>query len=327
MTNEQIFTVLAEHQLFEGISREDLQCLARSARLRSYHKNSLVFDQSDQKMRHFFLILEGRFELHLQNYNNKIMHPGEVFGEVAFFSNEHRTGSVVALDKSRLLAFPRSVFFEQEALSAEAKVNILRRLTNQIISYLSHNLQRSSAVLASRGENIKVEFKASYNRSSGAKAVILRTVAAMLNSEGGSILLGIKNDGEVLGLNGLDTESLDQAVTSLINHILDKLGKEHCDLIDVYGDEIDGKTILRIDCTPSKVPVFTPVALPPPATNGKAKSKKQKGKKKQPKAPIRYEYVFFRRTGPSNTTLKNRDLVPYLKKRFFLPEEAPAANG
>lgn len=149
----------------------------------------------------------------------------------------------------------------------------------------------------------------------------------MLNSEGGSILLGIKNDGEVLGLNGLDTESLDQAVTSLINHILDKLGKEHCDLIDVYGDEIDGKTILRIDCTPSKVPVFTPVALPPPATNGKAKSKKQKGKKKQPKAPVRYEYVFFRRTGPSNTTLKNRDLVPYLKKRFFLPEETLVANG
>lgn len=205
--------------------------------------------------------MEGCFELYFQNYYNKIMYFGEVFGEVVFFSNEYWIGSVVVLDKFRLLAFFCFVFFEQEELLVEVKVNILCCLMNQIIKYFFYNLQCLLVVLVSWGENVKVEFKVFYNCSFGVKVVIFRMVVVMFNFEGGSILLGIKNDGEVFGFNGLDMELLDQAVMSLINYILDKLGKEYCDFIDVYGDEINGKIIFCIDCMLSKVFVFMFVVL------------------------------------------------------------------
>lgn len=307
MTNDEICDAIAQHPLFAGLSADDLRCLAQAARLRVFQRNGLVFDPNFRNTRHFFLILEGTLLLHLQNLNRKEMQPGEVFGEVAFFSNDHRTGSVKALKKSKLLAFPRSVFTGHSNLSAEGRVKVLQRLTKQIIGYLSYHLQRSSAMLVQQAEGQSLEFKASYTGKKGQKDTAVRTIAAMMNAKGGSILFGVHNSGEVLGIRELDPEKLDEQVRGLMDYAEIKLGRDCCDLMDMYVDEVDGKSVLRVDCLPSKVPVFAPL---------EQSKKKKKGKNQNGKARNE-EYVFYRRTGSSNKKLSNREMVPYLKRRFY----------
>ena len=63
------------------------------------------------------------------------------------------------------------------------------------------------AALLAAGENAKVEFKSSARwdlrenkKNPVMEQVILKTVAAFLNSDGGTLLLGVSDDGSVLGL-------------------------------------------------------------------------------------------------------------------------------
>jgi CRP-like cAMP-binding protein len=305
MALDEKYKAVARHPLFDGLEDHDLRCLAKAARLRSFQRNCLVFDPKYRNTRHFYIVLAGQLQLRLQNLEEKTMEPGEVFGEVAFFSNDHRTGSVRAKKKSKLLAFPRSVFTEPGELSAQARVKVLQRLAKQIIGYLSYHLQRSSAMLVQQSEGVNLEFKASYDGKKQQKETVVRTIAAMMNAEGGSMLFGVGNSGEVSGLKDYGTEKMDEAVRALMEFLEIKLGREYCDLIDMYGDDIRGKTVLRIDCMPSKVPVFVP------SRPNKPKSKNGK--------PTKSDYVFYRRTGSSNKKLTNREMVPYLKRRFFQP--------
>ena len=92
MSKQTVYDYIKEHSLFEGVREESLTALSEAARVRPYPRNGIVFDASHRKTRHFFIIMEGRLELNLQNLKKKAMMPGEVFGEVAFFSNDHRTG-------------------------------------------------------------------------------------------------------------------------------------------------------------------------------------------------------------------------------------------
>ena len=64
------------------------------------------------------------------------------------------------------------------------------------------------AALLAAGENAKVEFKSSARwdlrenkKNPVMEQVILKTVAAFLNSDGGTLLLGVSDDGTVLGLD------------------------------------------------------------------------------------------------------------------------------
>jgi CRP-like cAMP-binding protein len=124
MSKRLIYDYIKEHPLFEGVREESLAVLSKAARVRPYPRNGIVFDTSHRNTRHFFIIMEGRLQLNLQNLKKKKMMPGGVFGEVAFFSNDHRTGSVTALEKSKLLAFPRSIF-------AGASLKLYRQNTNR----------------------------------------------------------------------------------------------------------------------------------------------------------------------------------------------------
>ena len=314
MSKQTVYDYIKEHSLFEGVREESLTALSEAARVRPYPRNGIVFDASHRKTRHFFIIMEGRLELNLQNLKKKAMMPGEVFGEVAFFSNDHRTGSVTALEKAKLLAFPRSVFASNNGMLPECRFLILQRLANQIISYLSDYLQRSSSRLVQQPESEKLEFKTSFPSKSNHKKNILKTIVAMLNTEGGSIVFGVDNGGGVLGLDVEDKEKMDEKIRSMLQYVDDKLGSNCRDLIDIYGDEIEGKIIARVDCTPSKIPVFAPVKQ-------KAKTKPKKDKKedgkKEVKAPKVTEYVFYRRRGPQDIQLSSREMVPYLERRFF----------
>lgn len=69
--------------------------------------------------------------------------------------------------------------------------------------------------ILAQGEGLRIEFKEAQN---GVPDSLYDTVSAFLNREGGIILLGVDDNGSVLGLNGQNLMQLKQnAVTALNN--------------------------------------------------------------------------------------------------------------
>ncbi|MCK5108435.1 MAG: ATP-binding protein [Methanosarcinales archaeon] len=119
------------------------------------------------------------------------------------------------------------------------------------------------------GENEKVEFKSSmrwdYKKSIKNKDLeheITRTISAFLNSSGGILLIGVDNDGNIMGIEK-DFETLRKGRRNkdgfelLINDLVNgNLGKKYRKFVHVSFEVADGKHICFIEIDKSPEPVF-----------------------------------------------------------------------
>ncbi|RLD03505.1 MAG: BREX system Lon protease-like protein BrxL [Chloroflexota bacterium] len=150
--------------------------------------------------------------------------------------------------------------------------------------------------LIDKGESDQVEFKSTLRWNLHAKRIdkgvehsALKTIVAFLNKEGGTLLVGIGDDGNVLGIEPDRFPNEDKYLLHFSNLVNDKIGKQHSDYIRWGLREIQDKFILRVDCAPSPNPVFL-----------KAKDGEE----------------FYIRTGPSSVQLSAREVLEYSKKHF-----------
>lgn len=97
-----------------------------------------------------------------------------------------------------------------------------KRVTN----YLRSIQQTSTQELILKGENERVEFKSTLRWNLRAekkdKAIThasLKTIAAFLNTDGGILLIGVADEGTLLGLNNDKFENEDKLLLFLTNTI------------------------------------------------------------------------------------------------------------
>jgi predicted HTH transcriptional regulator len=121
--------------------------------------------------------------------------------------------------------------------------------------------------LITGGENQYVEFKASlvwdYRRQMANKALyepVMKNLVAFMNSVGGTLLIGVSDDGEVLGLDRdlstLKKPNLD-GFENLFNVAFgNMIGLEYRHYIDLSFPEIADKTICRISVAPANRPAY-----------------------------------------------------------------------
>jgi schlafen family protein len=117
------------------------------------------------------------------------------------------------------------------------------------------------------GENDKVEFKSSVrwdiqekciNR--GLEKVIAKTLAGFFNTHGGDLLIGVADDGSVLGL-GNDYQTLkhqnSDGFERTLNDIIKKmLGGDLCPLSHFTFVEVDGREICMVTVEKAPRPVY-----------------------------------------------------------------------
>lgn len=163
--------------------------------------------------------------------------------------------------------------------------------------------------LITQGESAQLEFKSSARwdmrenkKNKEMERVILKTVAAFLNSyQGGTLLIGINDKGEVIGLNHdyqtVQKKNRDGYELFLTNDLLLKeLRKDLAPYIRVTFHEVEGKDVCRIILNPSPRPVYV--------------------KLKDPKSGQTKE-CFFIRTGNSTSKLDSpREIHNYGKNRW-----------
>lgn len=116
-------------QLWRGLPAEQLDALARMAIVQTYQKGEIIFLQGDEG-RGFFAIVSGKVKIFKASAEGKeqileLFGPTEHFAEVPVFDGGCFPASAVALEKTELLFFPRTLFLELLQQHPTLAVNML----------------------------------------------------------------------------------------------------------------------------------------------------------------------------------------------------------
>ncbi len=146
------------------------------------------------------------------------------------------------------------------------------------------------------GESDDVEFKSSLriNLHTGSKDpriehAALKTLAAFLNTNGGTLLIGVSDDGSPVGIQADVFENEDKMSQHLVNIVKSRMGVSAMTNIHARFDDHEDNRIMVIKCAKAPTPVFV----------------KESDRER-----------FFIRTGPATTELTPSQTQEYIKQRF-----------
>lgn len=125
----------------------------------------------------------------------------------------------------------------------------------------------SAVELIKKGESHHLEFKSSFQwdtqKQSAAPYLrdeVVKTVAAFMNSEGGTLLIGVKDDGTVLGIEPdlklQKGKSRDQFDLQLTRVIADNVGTPYTKFVRTSFEDVDSTTVCLVIVKASPKPVY-----------------------------------------------------------------------
>jgi len=149
----------------------------------------------------------------------------------------------------------------------KSEVDQLPEYVNRAFERAVLNTTPSIVDLIAQGENDHVEFKSSIrwdfekNRvNKSLQDVIAAAIAGMLNSEGGILLIGVTDEGTIVGikkdLQTLRKPNTDGFQLALTDVVKTRLGIEYAAHIRTRFEPIDGKHICVVSIEKSPTPVF-----------------------------------------------------------------------
>ena len=161
---------------------------------------------------------------------------------------------------------------------------------------------RNAGELIKRGESKTLEFKSTLRWNldedrQDDKAVThaaLKTVAAFLNTEGGDLLIGVADDGSIVGIERDQLENDDKFMRHLAQAVRNGLGDRAGTCIDPKTQIVHGKTVCVVSCQRSPEPVFL----------------RWKGMESSAGGD------FFVRSGPGTVKLPADSAAEYIRTRF-----------
>lgn len=120
--------------------------------------------------------------------------------------------------------------------------------------------------LISLGESVTLEFKSSLQwdlvqnkQNNGSRMSVLKTVAAFLNTEGGTLVIGVEDQGAVCGIEAdlhIVGDSSDRLAQLLNSLFFEYLGAAATPYIRLRFESVDGRVVCVIDVGRSTEPVF-----------------------------------------------------------------------
>jgi len=140
---KKISDIISATPLFKGLPEGHLQEIEQIAVNKYFNKDESIFFDGE-KASGFFVVVEGRIKIYKVSPEGKeqILHifgSGEPFGEVPVFSGQQFPANAQAIEKSRLLFFPRTLFVDLISRNPALALNMLavlsmrlRRFTVQI---------------------------------------------------------------------------------------------------------------------------------------------------------------------------------------------------
>lgn len=180
------------------------------------------------------------------------------------------------------------------AIQARFFLRMLRELGQQQFD-LTEDEEQKLRGLIQQGESLTQEFKSTlrWNLKTGKpgkeiELAWLKTVVAYLNTKGGKIFIGVRDDGEIFGLEADHFKNDDKLLLHVNNLIKQHIGLEFSRYITVELHTLDERNILVITCETSPEPVFL---------------------------KHNNEELFYIRTGPASIKLSLSEVLKYVAHR------------
>lgn len=193
--------------------------------------------------------------------------------------------SQLSVFECRLSTYPKSVAHIRKKLELIKEAVKLANDSDYILE------------LIRRGESKKLEFKSTLrtNLITGKtdwniEHSVLKTIVAYLNTDGGILLVGVSNDGEVLGIKNDGFPNEDRFLLHFKQLIKQHIGLNYAPMIEYTLVPVSGKEVLEIDCKKSDEAVFL-------------KTDKN-------------DEEFYIRIGPSSERLTGSKLIEYVNRRY-----------
>lgn len=136
MSVEELQTFLAGTDLFEDLPAEQLDAVARIAKLQTYTKGDPIFFEGD-RCPGFFVVKSGRVKVYKTSPDGKeqILHwfaAGDRFAEVPAFDGGCYPASAAALEATELLLFPNEALLELLQAQPTLAFNLLAALARHL---------------------------------------------------------------------------------------------------------------------------------------------------------------------------------------------------
>ncbi len=176
---------------------------------------------------------------------------------------------------------------------------VIQTAWNQLIGDLpapaDHDIL-SVADLIAGGESGAVEFKSTLRTNlhtnqpdDKVQMSAIRTIAGFLNARGGTLLIGVADNGDVLGLGADNFPSEDKMGLHLVNLVRDQVGELFLPYVHQHFEEEGDSRVLAIRCEKGPKPAFV--------KDGAV-------------------HRFFVRAGNSTAELSGAAVTDYVKQRF-----------
>ena len=141
------------------------------------------------------------------------------------------------------------------------------RRSRILISQLEREMSRDVPTLIHLGENEHVEFKSTLRWDLRAGRinrdladVVAKTIAGLANHEGGSLLIGVDDEGGIVGLHPdyqtLRKKDRDGFAQFLMTLVRERLGGHVCRLVHPLFVEVEGRDLCRVIVEAAGSPVF-----------------------------------------------------------------------
>jgi hypothetical protein len=188
---------------------------------------------------------------------------------------------------------------ESEILCLKSQHAEMERFYKDRIQVIEEQIATNDlAARISHGETASLEFKSTLRWHLHKKAVdkvieneVLGTVVAFCNTKGGEILIGVADDGTILGLDSDHFPNTDKFLLHLRNLLAARIIPSILHFVEYEIVNVHGTSICRIECSSSTKDVWL---------------KPDKQSQEQ----------FFIRSGPSSTQLMPRQAVDYIRDHF-----------
>lgn len=164
-----------------------------------------------------------------------------------------------------VLAKPPTVV-EAMRLGAEDYITKDTIEADELIKKVRKAIERCHDRDLPKSESERTEFKSSLRWNLKANKLdkdieiaCMKAVSAFLNSEGGTLFIGIDDQGNIIGVEQDRFPSLDRFQLHFGSLIKKYIGINNANLINCHFRKVGGKDIFCVDCQKSKEPVFLKV--------------------------------------------------------------------
>ncbi len=157
-----------------------------------------------------------------------------------------------------------SLRIQPKELFAELLAGVVRVQTYYLWALIEKQLPKKQiSSLIAEGEGNLIEFKSTLRwdirqgkTNSAIERACLKTISAFLNSSGGTLLIGVRDDGSIEGIGTDKFANDDKFLLHLWTLIRTCLGRDISPYIRSRLEIVEEKTICVVDCLPAKRPVF-----------------------------------------------------------------------